>query len=70
MHEWTYIEYIYIKYIYIYMNEHMAASQNKRVTLQSTGAKYHVVNLDTSYVFILILSYVSICKTSEVLTMS
>ena len=39
---------------------HVAASQIKGGLYSILGAKYHVFNLRTSYVFILILSYVSI----------
>ena len=35
---------------------------DKGVTLQHLGAKYHVFNLSTSYAFILILSYASVCS--------
>ena len=50
--------YMYIG-IYIYK---CGSVSDKGVTLQYPGAKYHVFNLSTSYVFILILSYVSICS--------
>lgn len=39
---------------------------DKAVTLQYPGAKHHVLNLSTSYVYILILSYVSICSMCHV----
>ena len=48
-------------YIYIYICTYGSVS-DKGVTLQHPGAKYHVLNLSTSYVFILILSSVSICS--------
>ena len=35
---------------------------DKGVTLQYPGTKYHVLNLSTSYVLILILSHVSVCS--------
>ena len=44
-------------YIYIY-----GSISDKGVTLQYLGAKYHVFNWSTSHVFVLILSYVSICS--------
>ncbi len=47
----------------LYVRTHIYGSvSDKGVTLQYPDAKYHVFNLSTSYVFILILSYVSICS--------
>ena len=47
------------RYMYIYT---YGSVSDKGVTLQYLGAKYHVFNLSTPYVLILMLSYGSICS--------